>query len=197
MAYDADGGRIRRPTWSTLLGGLRPPPTCRNAGPHSGGREIHGKDGVARFDSGGGSTPNQQLRPGRDARPVASPRAAGRRLPEVCQLDLYALRRGGTCRCGTAITGGHWIGGGWSASVSPHHSSAGADDHGVPRDLPEQAVARRWCEARHEEDIGYRSAPGGIDADPTPSEEGTAPSVLSLRLGPGLQSWPVTSEMGP
>src|ERR1044072_5593059 len=33
--------------------------------------------------------------------------AAGRRLPEVCRLDLYALRRGGTCRCG------------WSASVSP------------------------------------------------------------------------------
>jgi len=32
---------------------------------------------------------------------------------------LYALRRGGTCRCGAAITGGHWIGGGWSASVSP------------------------------------------------------------------------------
>jgi hypothetical protein len=79
----------------------------------------------------------------------------------------------------------------------PHHSSAGADDHGVPRDLPEQAVARRWCEARHEEDIGYRSAPGGIDADPTSSEEGTAPSMLSLRLGAGLQSWPVTSEMGP
>ena len=33
--------------WSTLLGGLRSAATCRSAGPHSGGREIHSKDGLA------------------------------------------------------------------------------------------------------------------------------------------------------
>jgi hypothetical protein len=32
--------------WSTLLDGLRSPATSGNPGPHSGGREIHGKYGV-------------------------------------------------------------------------------------------------------------------------------------------------------
>jgi hypothetical protein len=40
---------------STLLGGLRSRTTCRNAGSRSGDREIHGKDGVSGFDSGGGA----------------------------------------------------------------------------------------------------------------------------------------------
>jgi hypothetical protein len=81
------------------------------------------------------------------------------------------LSRGGICGCGAAIMGDQpWPATGLAAGGAPgepHHSSAGADDHGVPQDLPEQAVARRWCEARHEQDIGYRSAPGGIDADPS------------------------------
>jgi hypothetical protein len=42
---------------STLLGGLRSATTCRNAGPHSGECEIHGKDGVAGSIPAGGSTP--------------------------------------------------------------------------------------------------------------------------------------------
>jgi hypothetical protein len=42
---------------STLLGGLRSPATCRNAGLHSGERKIHGKDGVAGSIPAGGSTP--------------------------------------------------------------------------------------------------------------------------------------------
>jgi hypothetical protein len=41
---------------STLLGGPRSPATCANAGPHSGGREIHGKDGVAGSIPAGGFT---------------------------------------------------------------------------------------------------------------------------------------------
>jgi hypothetical protein len=41
---------------STLLGGRRSPPTCGNAGPHSGDCEIHGKDGVAGSIPAGGST---------------------------------------------------------------------------------------------------------------------------------------------
>ena len=44
-------------TKSTLLGGLRSTATCRNAGLHSGGRKIHGKDGVAGSIPAGGSTP--------------------------------------------------------------------------------------------------------------------------------------------
>src|SRR5215211_8466846 len=67
----------------------------------------------------------------------------------------------------------------------------------VPRDLPEQAAGRRWREARHEEDIGCRSAPGDTDADPKSSEVGTAPVVLALWLGAGLQSWSVRSEGRP
>jgi hypothetical protein len=41
---------------STLLDGLRSVATCANAGPHSGDREIHGKDGVAGSIPAGGST---------------------------------------------------------------------------------------------------------------------------------------------
>jgi hypothetical protein len=63
---------------------------------------------------------------GSSTRHLASPRVAGRRLPEVCQLDLYALRRGGTCRWGAATMGdqprpatGMAAGG---APAEPHHS---------------------------------------------------------------------------
>jgi hypothetical protein len=35
-----------------------------NGGPHSGSRWFHGKDGVAGSIPAGGSTPNQQHRPG-------------------------------------------------------------------------------------------------------------------------------------
>jgi site-specific recombinase XerC len=41
---------------STLLGGLRSATTCRNAGSHSGGHKVHGKDGVAGSIPAGGST---------------------------------------------------------------------------------------------------------------------------------------------
>jgi hypothetical protein len=40
------GRAMHRPRWSTLLGGRRSPATCRNPGPHSGKRKIHGKDGL-------------------------------------------------------------------------------------------------------------------------------------------------------
>jgi hypothetical protein len=53
----------RRLTKSTLLRGVRSRPTCRNAAPHSGECEIHGKDGVAGSIPAGG--PHQTSRPGR------------------------------------------------------------------------------------------------------------------------------------
>jgi hypothetical protein len=46
----------RRLTKSTLLDGLRSAASCGNAGPHSGERKIHGKDGVAGSIPAGGST---------------------------------------------------------------------------------------------------------------------------------------------
>ena len=82
-----------RPTsGSTLLGGLRSAATCTNAGPHSGERKIHGKDGVAGSIPAGGSTQNG--RSGKVLYPACRiPRAANRHLPENCQSDLYAVRR--------------------------------------------------------------------------------------------------------
>jgi hypothetical protein len=66
----------RRLTKSTLLRGVRSRPTCRNAAPHSGECEIHGKDGVA------GSIPAG----GVHTKPAGQ---AGwkktRRLPAICQ----------------------------------------------------------------------------------------------------------------
>jgi hypothetical protein len=74
----------RRLTKSTLLRGVRSRPTCRNAAPHSGECEIHGKDGVAGSIPAGGSTPNQQARPG-GRRPVVCQRFASRLLIVVAR----------------------------------------------------------------------------------------------------------------
>jgi hypothetical protein len=96
--------------------------------------------------------------------PVASPRAAGRHLPEVCQLDLYALRRAGTCRCDSEASGGksgrpssdgvEGSGCGCRAEATKAQVVAdyedagerhrGAGDHGLQRDLLDQAAGRGW-----------------------------------------------------
>jgi hypothetical protein len=46
---------------------------------------LHGEDGVARFDSGGGSATNQQLRPGTGPSLLHARRAPNRHLPAICQ----------------------------------------------------------------------------------------------------------------
>ena len=46
---------------------------------------IHGKDGVAGSIPAGGSTPNQQLRPGLVPGLLRARRAPKRRLPAICQ----------------------------------------------------------------------------------------------------------------
>jgi hypothetical protein len=87
---------------STLLEGLRSPATCANAGPHSGGCEIHGKDGVAGSIPAGGSTPNQQDRPGPAPGLLHARSASNRHLPENAVRSRQNTLRG--TRVGWAST---------------------------------------------------------------------------------------------
>jgi hypothetical protein len=48
-AYAGRSAPARRSVKSTLLGGLRSPPSCGNAGLHSGGHKIHGKGCAPRW----------------------------------------------------------------------------------------------------------------------------------------------------
>jgi hypothetical protein len=72
-------------TKSTLLGGPRSAATCGNAVCTAVSARLHGEDGVARFDSGGGSATNQQLGPGTGPSLLHARRAPNRHLPAICQ----------------------------------------------------------------------------------------------------------------
>jgi hypothetical protein len=61
---------------------------CREEFPVS-----HGKDGVAGSIPAGGSTPNQQLRPGPAPGPLHARSAPNCRLPEICQKTPSAVPR--------------------------------------------------------------------------------------------------------
>jgi hypothetical protein len=81
----------RRPVKSTLLEGVWSRATWANAGLHSGDREIHGKDGVAGSIPAGGSTPNQQLRPGTMPGLLYAESALNHHLPEIYQKTLFVV----------------------------------------------------------------------------------------------------------
>jgi hypothetical protein len=55
---------------------------------------IHGKDGVAGSIPAGGSTPNQQLRPGLVPGLFHAQRKKNRRLPAICQQITNSGRAG-------------------------------------------------------------------------------------------------------
>jgi hypothetical protein len=54
---------------------------------------IHGKDGVAGSIPAGGSTPNQQLRPGPAPGLSHARSASNHHLPEICQKTLFVVVR--------------------------------------------------------------------------------------------------------
>ena len=118
-----------------------------------------------------GLHPKSAAQAGSNTRPVASPRAAGRRCQRfassICMPCVVVASAAGARRSWVISPGRPLDWRRVERQVSPTTPLRVLTIIGVPQDLPEQAVARHWCEARHEEDIGYRSAPGGIDADPS------------------------------
>jgi hypothetical protein len=67
--------------------------TCEDGVPHSGSRWFHGKDGVAGSIPAGGSTPNQQPRPGPAPGLLHVRRAPNRSLPAIASRSLSMVVR--------------------------------------------------------------------------------------------------------
>jgi hypothetical protein len=79
---------------------------------------IDGKDGVAGSIPAGGSTTNQQLRPGPASALLYGQRAGTARLPEICQSDSYAVSRPGRLSRPRQASGQQRVGCGISGSGS-------------------------------------------------------------------------------
>jgi hypothetical protein len=134
---------------TTQLRHLRSAATCANAGAHSGGCEIHGEDGVAgSIPAGGSPQPSSSGRARRSACGLPescwTPFARGlpARFVRVAWWWHLPLRRGDHGDQPRPVT--RMVAGGRQGK--PHHSSAGADDHGC----------RETCQKKRRVDVGVR-----------------------------------------